>query len=631
MTPSRPRKFLPLVLKELFARHFKTSPYAFDNFANESEDKLTIRTNVYVSKQLKFEGKDELEDQIAIDKRNFKVTIKLAAKIDMRSLQNSQAEGHQQALQCFDITMRSVFRPILDKGDAVMVGKRLYFSKQPMQLNPKNSNAGKFVIFPGIFQSATICRKGIYMNNDVIYKAFCDDKTVLAYARDCLRLRDIPGRLDERQLQHLRDELKGLTIECKILGSTRVAAHKFTGFVAPNTTFELKDESRIISVADYYRQKHSYKLQFPQMPLIHVGSAAKTMYFPIELCSVPRHPVQCDIADETASTCKVRKQNIIKVNEIVNYGQSKEIKSFGLDLSGEFSKNFEKVQGRIIEPPQLEYKKDKKVPVELVSVNVELGGIWYSGKFLTTFNKSLKWAILTTCASNQEDLAQFGTAIAKSAKNLGMDWMFLRSNLFKCDIRNVQQQFKELKAANFELVFVVFKDAVGNYGKIKRAAELDSSGVDIMTQCLKDVTLTKMMRDNTGRQFNQICSNLLLKDNHKLNGTNYGIVENALKAHKGIMFLGADVNHPGSAFKPSVAGIVASYDLLGMNYDGYYKYQAGRQEMIDGFDEGIKILLKRYLDENRRLPEKIMYYRDGVSESQFAKVIFMNYRIVNDD
>lgn len=389
MTPTRPRKFLPRALKEFFTRNFKDSPYAFDNFANESEDKMTIRTNVYVSKQLKL-GKDELQDQIAIDKRNFTVTIKLAAKIDMRSLQNSQAEGHQQALQCFDITMRSVFRPILEKGDAVMIGKRLYFSNEPMQLNARNSNSfgGKFVIYPGIFQSATICRKGIYMNSDVIYKAFCEDKTLLEYARLSLTLRDTPKKLDASQVQKLREELKGLTIECQILGNngevTKVIAHKFTNLVASNITFELKNEKKPpISVIDYYRRHKDYKVKFPNMPLVHVGSSEKTMYFPAELCLVPRHAVKCDIADETATSCKDRKKNIIKVNEMVKYGQSKEIQSFGLDLSGDFSRNFEKVQGRIIDPPRLEYRDGKKT-----CVNVKAGGTWYSDKFLTSPVKS---------------------------------------------------------------------------------------------------------------------------------------------------------------------------------------------------------------------------------------------------
>lgn len=54
-----------------------------------------------------------------------------------------------------------------------------------------------------------------------------------------------------------------------------------------------------------------------------------------------------------------------------------------------------------------------------------------------------------------------------------------------------------------------------------------------------------------------------------------------------------------------------------------YRLQTSRMEMIYDLKEMMKEQLKLYEQSVGELPEKILYFRDGVSEGQFAQVIIV--------
>lgn len=84
------------------------------------------------------------------------------------------------------------------------------------------------------------------------------------------------------------------------------------------------------------------------------------------------------------------------------------------------------------------------------------------------------------------------------------------------------------------------------------------------------------------------------------------------------MFIGADVCHPSKGSKmKSIACVVCSTDLDGVKYISEVKYQEGGTEIINEIEEMLIKLFKEYLRINRGvLPERIIFERDGVSESQ---------------
>jgi hypothetical protein len=90
------------------------------------------------------------------------------------------------------------------------------------------------------------------------------------------------------------------------------------------------------------------------------------------------------------------------------------------------------------------------------------------------------------------------------------------------------------------------------------------------------------------------------------------------------MFLGADVSHPppGSLLnRPSLATMTGSLDLKATRYAAMAMNQGHRVEMIQDAHRMTSALLKQFVNATRRLPEQIIYLRDGVSDGQFSQVI----------
>ncbi|KAF1350776.1 ribonuclease H-like domain-containing protein, partial [Delphinella strobiligena] len=136
-------------------------------------------------------------------------------------------------------------------------------------------------------------------------------------------------------------------------------------------------------------------------------------------------------------------------------------------------------------------------------------------------------------------------------------------------------------------------------------------------------------------------SGIALKLNLKLGNWNWetggdqGEIRNYIWNNQGgrlnTLVLGADVTHPGPGSVegcPSVAAVVGNVDLVCGRMPGSMRYQAGRVEMIEKLGEMVEERLRDWNGEIRRkriygqydLPMRIIYYRDGVSESQYSAV-----------
>jgi eukaryotic translation initiation factor 2C len=87
--------------------------------------------------------------------------------------------------------------------------------------------------------------------------------------------------------------------------------------------------------------------------------------------------------------------------------------------------------------------------------------------------------------------------------------------------------------------------------------------------------------------------------------------------------LGGHVTHPraGDKSTPSIAAVVASKDSYPTLYNAEVRVQTHCQQIIADLKEMVKILLRKFRASSRAIPEKIIFYRDGVSEGQFRDVL----------
>ncbi|XP_022851308.1 protein argonaute 5-like, partial [Olea europaea var. sylvestris] len=189
----------------------------------------------------------------------------------------------------------------------------------------------------------------------------------------------------------------------------------------------------------------------------------------------------------------------------------------------------------------------------------------------------------------------------------------------------------KLTGKQLQLLIVVLPDVRGSYGQIKRVCETELGIVSQCCQPSKASSYTKIYLENVP-----------LKVNVKVGGRNT-ILEQAFEKRMPSLtdiptiIFGADVTHPqlGEDSSPSIAAVVASVDWPGATkYRGLVSAQSPREEIIqdlykttEGPNGGIvhggmiRELLIAFKDSVGNLPQRIIFYRDGVGEQQFYQVL----------
>ena len=181
------------------------------------------------------------------------------------------------------------------------------------------------------------------------------------------------------------------------------------------------------------------------------------------------------------------------------------------------------------------------------------------------------------------------------------------------------------------IVIVLDRRDVEKYSVIKRWAD---SRVGIPTVC--------SVRDKFIKKSNDTFGNLALKINIKMGGINHvlgqGDFGKLLKMRT--MIMGADVTHPAQQSIPgcpSIAGVVATVGRDFATYPGSLRLQESRQEVshtpqappphtltafqiIADLESMVKERLLAFYNKSNCLPHSILFFRDGVSESQFVHV-----------
>jgi hypothetical protein len=173
------------------------------------------------------------------------------------------------------------------------------------------------------------------------------------------------------------------------------------------------------------------------------------------------------------------------------------------------------------------------------------------------------------------------------------------------------------------------------YAEIKRVSD---TVIGVATQCIQSQHLRQAKK--------QYCANVCLKINVKLGGMNSFIdpAQIPFISQRPTILMGADVTHPapgkfiyvylflnelflmylvspGSSERPSFAALCASMDAKASRYAATIRAQPGNTEIIVDLGNMVKDLLKTFYQTCGRKPERIVFYRDGISESQFLNVL----------
>ncbi|KAK3711187.1 hypothetical protein LTR37_009780 [Vermiconidia calcicola] len=158
------------------------------------------------------------------------------------------------------------------------------------------------------------------------------------------------------------------------------------------------------------------------------------------------------------------------------------------------------------------------------------------------------------------------------------------------------------------------------YACIKRMAELHLG--------MKTIFCTTDKKNFNPQNGSNIALKYNLKGrgtNHVLGATDFGALRpTAANGNVDTIVIGADVTHPGAGCSPgtpSIACVVGSTDNDFMHFPGSMRLQRGRKEYIIELGDMVKErLLDWAANHGGQLPRRMLFYRDGVAESQYQKL-----------
>ncbi|THU91564.1 argonaute-like protein [Dendrothele bispora CBS 962.96] len=391
------------------------------------------------------------------------------------------------------------------------------------------------------------------------------------------------------------------------------------------------------TVAQHFHQQNR-PLQYPSVFCV---MNSKGSAIPFEKCTVlPGQLARKQVPPEfTGAAVEYPRKRADDNTRSLAYGKSEYVSKFGSNIN---SGSFPRVETRTIKPPPLKYGRGD----EKAAILPKFGSLNMMDKKLVTPIRIERWVVVVfesprkvTEAKVREMIKDyikacntFGVTVAKHdpivnyANGQGNINDQLRAAGKACVDKN--------RAGGPDLIFVILPEH-GNdiYRAVKHFGDCV---MGVATQCLKS---NKCLRANM-----QYWTNVCLKTNSKLGGVN--VVPDGADApflvdtHNPTIIMGADVMQPSPGFNsPSFTAVVGNVDAEVSKYNATSNVQEGQVEIITNLGSMAKSILLNYkshreqvekVGSNQSAPKRLIFFRDGVSEGQFAQVCDQELEILKN-
>ncbi|KAJ7021433.1 argonaute-like protein [Mycena alexandri] len=575
----------------------------------------------------------------------YTVAIKLDKELDIESL-TKHMNGEVGSRNYNTLPLISALNLALQQHSArtgVRVGKNRYFFP---------SSSESFRLSPGI-----VAFQGFYTSVRVTYKQ------LMVNVNNCMTAFIEPGNLADALLAFSQNSRGAMpTLPKAIAKSIKVTTHHL-GFKmrkpiktiattsARNTFFDWEEsgsKSRI-SVENYFLKKYKMKLAHPaDLPVVDIGSAKKTNYVPAELCEIEAgQAYRGKLSDfETAQmirfACNPPRFN---AEAITNEGfpalglspVQSPLDGFNLAVDPQMAV----VPGRELTPPRLSYSQGtpnvRNGSWNILDVKFHRGAVVRDGWWVLVVRDGKEILQGNTDPNLKTLVTQFRIKLQRSGMQISDS---LPTLLATPPLQNLQDASREGALREIRKVITQKLQELGNrkpsfilvllshrdnfiYPGIKRLGDVDLGIHTIHMQ------LNKALGD--AKKQDQYLSNVALKCNSKLGGMNHLLEPNAMKwlTKQKTMMVGIDVSHPSPTSRegaPSIAAVVASVDDNFVQFPASLRIQRPdpnreSKEMLSELRDMIIERLLLYENKNKVLPQRIIVFRDGVSEGQFDIVV----------
>ncbi|KAK3005861.1 hypothetical protein RJ639_015846 [Escallonia herrerae] len=571
----------------------------------------------------------------SLQSKTFKVEISYAAKIPLKSLslalKGAEQEKVQDILRVLDIILR---QQAANRG--CLLVRQSFFHDDSRNFTDIGGGVTSCRGFHSSFRST---HGGLSLNMDVSTTMILTPGPVIEFLKANQNARD-PRSIDwvkaKRMLKNMRVKTRHSNMEFKIIGmSDKPCNQQFFPMKVKNASGTYDDGETVeITVYEYFTKHRNVELTYSAyMPCLNVGKPKRPNYLPLELCSLvslQRYTKALSSVQRASLVEKSRQKPQERIRVVTDsmrsyrYDEEPLLAACGISIG----KQLTQVDGRVLEAPKLKVGNSKDC--------IPRNGKWnFNNKQLLTPTRIERWAVVNFSA--RCDTSYLSRELITCGRDKGIhierphtlieeESQYRRAS----PAVRVEKMFEQIRAklpGSPQLLLCVLPERKNSniYGPWKKKS---LSEYGIPTQCISPTKIN-----------NQYLTNLLLKINSKLGGTNSLLaIEHASRVplikDTPTMILGMDVSHgsPGRSDIPSIAAVVGSrcWPLIS-RYRAAVRTQSSKVEMIEslfkplanGEDDGImrELLVDFFQSSNGRKPAQIIVFRDGVSESQFSQVL----------
>jgi hypothetical protein len=415
-----------------------------------------------------------------------------------------------------------------------------------------------------------------------------------------------------------------------------------------------------IQVAEYYKKRYGV-IADATLPLINTGTLSRPVFMLAERIELENlQPLKTKLTPDEQSTmitfaCRPAVANAQSISTtgraLLQLDGNDCINAFGVTVD----KDLVTVKGRELPPPTLVYvSRGSLHPIVPASGQWNLRNVQLvrSGRpikrwtylFDITKPQHVQNAVRDSVLAFVLKMSQTGVDIVAQPFTPGVGVRFW-------DAAVLTTALTEMEKKQPDLVVIVLPDNdTKRYNSIKTACDVRLGFHNV---CVIEAKLTK--KKHGGDHDVGYFANVALKVNLKLGGVNHALRNHhRLIASGNTMVVGYDVTHPTNlgvtvnkksadkkgkdgktkekqerAAPPSIVGLVSSIDKDLAQWPAQSWNNPPTKEMLDEtLVDAIKLCLSRWERSNQSaqkalkpLPQNIVIFRDGVSESQFYKVI----------
>ncbi|CAG8618929.1 2148_t:CDS:10, partial [Acaulospora colombiana] len=338
------------------------------------------------------------------------------------------------------------------------------------------------------------------------------------------------------------------------------------------------------TVSQHYKDKLGTPLQYPMLPCVVANNlwTDNAYYYPMEMCEI--------ISGQKYPT------NNLSCQQRTDYREDEVLRSIGMELDDKFIE----LTSRVLKAPQLVAQEGDRITPE--------AGCWEIKKF-SKASILANWSVVSFENPRYLREAEIINALklliremlAKGINVQGhppIHFANPQGNSLMIGVKNIIGSTS--KSPPF-VICIIHTARNELYRDIKKCCATE---LGIISQCI----VGSNMRH--GRRWEIICSNLALKINGKLGGTNSALAPPEMRffekdsKDKFMFFVCASIN-------PEATRYAARYRTI----------FSPNNEIIDQISPMVIDLIKLYKENNNDFPDQIVFYRDGMAGGQIESII----------